>query len=381
MKKYLISLLTFTLVMLLFQGCELVDFDNDDEDTENPVTTGDTTIPIDEITGKFVMLNRISNESIPVQNTAIFFTKDHLLSLGNEGAIYETTDCGQTWTEAYSSLNYNILRAFKLGDNEYIRSYYEPVIEYVNDNEVQTVNLPIPAETRLYDYQKLNENSSFITTGHFSSGNPSYALKVSNDFSSFDTICQTNHLIMNISMENDSVGIVTVNAVLGVGIWKTINEGKEWISVGPDNLGGSYQATCRFTSLLRIDDQHLIATCAGFGNDQGAIVCSSDGGSTWDYTLIDNGLNDLTMTDYEIFFVGDDGYVSSCFIDMQNFTSEYFVNNINVFDKETDILTTTGDPHVLIPDFEKVYFIDNYHGFIVDYYGVIYRIRFPEISE
>lgn len=325
-----------------------------------------------EIYNKFIGIYHGFN-GIP-QNDFHFFDGDNGVSVGNRGSAYITTNSGLSWTLSEAPEIVNLWKVFGIDKNFWFCSSIhlsQNIMYKVENGAWLKVDIPpMPENDYIESIHFLNKDIGYISTGRQKiSNNNGLVFKTVNGGITWDTVgVFGNYSVHNIHMIDENIGFVTT----GAHILKTTDGWESWARVTPDGFHNVYQHP-RISRVEIIDNQHLIAVGgAGFGDDKGFIITSSNGGATWEYSLINHTLRDIAITSNKIFVCGKASYVAQCDIDLSNFSSENIIANLKPYicsyDENSDFININDNnetnPWGARTEFTKIQFTDDNHGFI-----------------
>lgn len=166
---------------------------------------------------------------------------NHILALANNDCLYESADSAKTWT----------VKKAPFKEAKQMKKF--------NDNDIYLYN----AET-IYKSSDNGSSWSLYETNGIPKILESYKMEYENLF----------------YKNEDTLFITATNRVNGSKLYRTTNGGKEW-SLVAENLYGKNIST-NVTSL------HFVSQAKGYAFGAGYYAETTDGGSTWTKTILDN---------------------------------------------------------------------------------------------
>ena len=334
---------------------------NSNDDPENDIV---------QIYNKFIRVFIHENPGIP-QNDVHFFDAKNGVSVGNRGSVFTTSNSGYSWTQSSAPNSVNIWRVYGIEKDYWFCSTIhlaENSLYKIENNQWTNLILPpMPENDYLKSFYFIDKSIGYISTArqHINSYNH-LIFKTEDGGITWDTVGVFGNAINKIHMFDENSGIGTS----GAAILKTYDGWVNWNSVGPQELYNVYPYTY-ITGFATIDSQHLIAVGrAAISRDKGFICTSSNGGSTWEYTLLEHSLCDITVTSDKIYVCGVESYVAVCDIDLNNFSSENIIANMDnyvcSYDSDSDFVSDSNgkEPWGGKVEFVKIQFTDDTNGFI-----------------
>lgn len=342
----LLRLFPFLCLSTLPLTCDLLQPSEGDKSDDSSSST---------VYNKFVQMNYGPEySSFPSQHDLAFFDARNGMTVGDAGSRFVTEDGGESWHLNQTGNEEYLERIFPIDSRSYVVGSRKPELFYVTNDTWKQIPLPVAEGTYLWDFKMLSDSRWYVTTGHFTSGEYSCLLKTENGGTSWDTLQQTSHLLRGIEILENGKLLLTVNAVTGTGIWLSYDDGKNWDGTGPKGLGAEYLGFCKISKLVALDNDHLLAVCAGFRDEEGALCTSSDGGVTWEYALCENGLENIAVHDSIVYICGAGNFVARWEFDFNHFSAAEIIADWHVYDPDTDFLYSNGKAITMKMTFTRI---------------------------
>ncbi len=366
MKKNHLLLL---IVVLFTIACEKTPKNSNDE-PENDIA---------QIYNKFVRVFIKENPGI-TQNDVNFFDAKNGVSVGDKGSVFTTSNSGYTWTQSSAPDSINIWQIYGIEQDYWFCSTKHLTknrLYKIENNQWTNLMLPpMPENDFIESFCFIDKNIGYISTfrQHINSYND-LIFKTEDGGMTWDTVGFFGNAVTKMHMFDENNGI----GASGTAILTTSDGWVNWENVGPQGLYSVYNYPY-ITGFATIDRQHIIAVGrASISWDKGFICTSSNGGTTWEYSLIEHSLNDIAVTNDKIYVCGEESYIAFWDIDLNNFSSENIIANMDnyicSYDNNSDFVS---DPNGKEPwgekvEFVKIQFTNDTNGFVYSN-NYIYKI-------